>query len=140
MLQLFKKFQSDEPQQIPQKQEPQQQQILLHQPLKFISQSDMEFQDNLINERNKEILEISKEQYAIHEMMQTLGSMAEEQGEIVDSIRHNITNTDKNVEKSNKDLGEAEESQKTGNKIAIGVLIATFVTVLTGGTIVGIVT
>ncbi len=119
----------------PKVQEKPQEQIQLVK-LKVISENDLYFQNNIIEERDREIRVISKQMQEVNNIMKSVAQLVDEQGDVVDTIRNNIKNSDVDVAKGKKSLEEAEESQKTGNKIALGVLIATTITVLTGGLIV----
>ncbi len=119
----------------PKVQEKPQEQIQLVK-LKVISENDLDFQNNIIEERDREIRVISKQMQEVNNIMKSVAQLVDEQGDVVDTIRNNIKNSEVDVAKGKKSLEEAEESQKTGNKIALGVLIATTITVLTGGLIV----
>ena len=100
------------------------------------AQYDYDYQDLIIIERNKEISQIAKEFQDINELMQNLAILVADQGDCVDSIRYNISDSNSNVEQSKKSLDEAEESQKQNSKITFGILIATTISILTAGTIV----
>jgi syntaxin 7 len=129
LQQLMNKFKTEEPVK-------EQIQIQPLQEPKIIFENDINFQNVIIEERDKEIRELSKQFIEINEMMGTISTLVSQQGEIVDNIFTNIEDSKNNVDDAKKDLHEAEESQKTGNKIAWWVAIATAVSVLTGGSIV----
>ncbi len=106
------------------------------QKFKIVTQNDIDFQNMLIDEREKEIKSISKQMLEVNSIMKSVAELVDEQGEVVDTIRNNISGSNADVKSGKKNLEEAEESQKTGTKIAIGVLIATVISVLSGGLIV----
>jgi len=100
------------------------------QELKTISEDDILFQNVIIEERDKEIHEISQQFYEINEIMQTMAQLVEQQGDIVDDIRSNIQKTDENVCGAKADIKEAEESQKKSMMLELIALAGTAGTVL----------
>ncbi len=88
-----------------------------------------DFQNMIIEERNQEIKELLKQQQEINNIFKDIAILVDEQGEIVDDIRSNITSSVREVDKGTKYLGEAEESQKTGIKLTLAILVATATTV-----------
>ena len=100
------------------------------QELKTISEDDILFQNVIIEERDKEIHEISQQFYEINEIMQTMAQLVDQQGDIVDDIRSNIQKTDENVCDAKADIKEAEESQKKSMMLELIALAGTAGTVL----------
>lgn len=90
-----------------------------------IQPSNNDFQNMVIEERNQEIRQLLIQQQEINEIFKNIATLVDDQAELVDDIRSNITSSVKNVDKGTKYLEEAEESQKTGIKLALGILIAT---------------
>lgn len=124
----------EEPQQ--QAQQQVQQQVQTQQQPKIITENDMKIQDIIIEERDKELREIANDMIHVNEMMQTMGSLVDQQGDFVDSIRSNITKADEYVESGKKDLEQAEENQKTEGKLAMIMLMITTTIVATSGAVV----
>jgi syntaxin 7 len=91
--------------------------------------NDYEFQNMLIEERDREIRMLLQQQKDINVIFKDLATLVDDQGEMIDDIRSNITSSNQNVKQANKDLGEAEESQKTGIKLALGILVAIVTTI-----------
>lgn len=87
------------------------------------------FQNMLIEERDMEIRQLLKQQQEINLIFKDMATLVEDQSEMVDNIRSNITSSTKDVNKATKFLNEAEKEQKTGLKLALGILVATITTV-----------
>lgn len=85
---------------------------------------DVDYQNMIIEERDQEMRQILQQQNDINQIFKDLATLVEDQGEMVDDIRSNITSSKVDVKKGGKHLEEAEESQKTGIQIALGVLAA----------------
>lgn len=88
-----------------------------------------DFQNMLIEERDMEMRQLLKQQQEINLIFKDMATLVEDQGEMVDDIRSNITSSTKEVDKATKFLNEAEKEQKTGLNLALGILVATMTTV-----------
>ena len=88
-----------------------------------------DFQNMFIEERDGEIRQLLKQQQEINLIFKDMATLVEDQSEMVDDIRSNITSSTKDVNKATKFLNEAEKEQKTGLKLAFGILVATMTTV-----------
>lgn len=96
---------------------------------------DTLYQDQLIEERHQEIMELAKMQSECHELMGHMATLVEQQGFIVDDIRANIMDSNNNVLSGKGSLEKAEEYQKTESKLSWIVAAITAISVLTGGII-----
>ena len=88
-----------------------------------------DYQNVLIYEREQEIRELLKQQQEINQIFKDIAILVEEQGEMVDNIRSNITSSNKEIKEADKHLEEAEKEQKHGIKLALGVLAAVVTTI-----------
>jgi t-SNARE complex subunit (syntaxin) len=71
---------------------------------------------DLITERENDIDVITREILDINEIFQTLNTVVEQQGYLIDHIEHNVNNVIINVENSNNSLESANKKQEnTGN-------------------------
>ena len=95
----------------------------------MLQYNQYDFQNMIIAEREQEIRQLLKQQQDVNAIFKDIATLVEDQGEVVDDIRSNITSSAKDVTKGTKFLEEAEESQKTGIKLALGILIATITTI-----------
>lgn len=84
-----------------------------------ISQREIDFQDMLIKERNKEIRQINQEMREVNELFVTVSDLVNQQGEIVDNIEKNITKAKIHVKESIKEIEYAKESQKRSNSLTL---------------------
>ncbi|KDN41978.1 t-SNARE [Tilletiaria anomala UBC 951] len=104
-------------------------QVLVQKP-KGPSQSELEFQETLIAEREAEIEEIESGIHELNEIFRDLGHIVQEQGGMIDNIEYNITSIATNTAGADRELVSAHEYQrKAGRRAAcllliVGVVIA----------------
>lgn len=96
---------------------------------------DALFQDVIIQERHDAIVDLCKQQEECLELMKNLATLTDEQGEMIDDLRSNITLSNKHVKDGVESLEKADKYQETNNNLTFYVLIGTIVSVLTAGTI-----
>lgn len=96
---------------------------------------DALFQDVIIQERHEAIIDLCKQQEECLELMKSLAALTNEQGEMIDDLRSNITLSNVNVKDSVESLEKADKYQETSNKLSFYVLIGTIVSVLTAGSV-----
>jgi len=75
-------------------------------------EADREFQDGLIHDRDQEIRAIQAQMMEINEIFKNVATLVDEQGELVDDIRSNITSANSNVVIAVHEVGEAEKLQE----------------------------
>lgn len=98
-----------------------------------VNDDDIAYQDQLIEERHKEITELLKMQMECNELMGHIAHLVSDQGFIVDDIWSNIKDSSKNVDDGKESLGKAEDYQKNETKLSwIAAAIAS-ISVITGG-------
>ena len=104
-------------------------QVQLQKP-KGPSQSELEFQETLIAEREAEIEEIESGIHELNEIFRDLGHIVQEQGGMIDNIEYNITSIATNTSGADRELVSAHEYQrKAGRRAAcllmiVGIVIA----------------
>lgn len=85
-----------------------------------------------LEQRNKEIKELSKEVYVVNGMLKEVTNLINDQTPFVDSIENHISTTYDNVIIANKEVEKAEEKQKSNNNALIfGISTATLTAILT---------
>lgn len=97
---------------------------------------DIDYQNMMIEERHHEIVGLAHQMQELNDLNKTMAELVQGHGYIVDSIYNNIIESNKNVNDGKKDLEKAEKHQEDNNSIALGVLITTIISVMTGGAIV----
>jgi len=75
-------------------------------------QADREFQDALIHDRDQEIRAIQGQMSEINEIFKNVATLVDEQGELVDDIRSNISSANSNVVVAVHEVQEAEKLQE----------------------------
>lgn len=75
-------------------------------------ESEREFQDSLIHDRDQEIRAIQAQMLEINEITKNVATLVDEQGEIVDDIHSNITKANANVVVAVHEVAEAEKLQE----------------------------
>lgn len=98
-----------------------------------ITYDAMAYQDQLIEERHKEIIKLAHMQLECHELMGHMPCLIEGQGFVVDDIRSNIIDSSKNVDSGKGSLEKAEDYQKTGTNLSWIMAAITSIAVFTGG-------
>jgi syntaxin 7 len=77
------------------------------------NKAEIDFQNQLIEERDKGIKDIAGQMQEVHDIFQQFALMVDEQGRDVDLISDNIQVANKNVDKGRKEIEKANESQKS---------------------------
>jgi len=77
--------------------------------------ADREYQDKLIQERDKEIRIIQTQMIELNDIFKSLAQLVEEQGEMVDNIQSNISSANINVQIGTLELKEADKIQEGTN-------------------------
>jgi len=97
-------------------------------------EDDSSFQDSIIKEREREIKDIQVQMIQVNEIFKDLAKLVEDQGEMIDNIQTNISNTSVNVEQAHEEVSEANKlGQSARRKYCYLALIVTIiVTVLVG--------
>eukprot|EP01126_Amoeba_proteus_P021895 TRINITY_DN2226_c0_g3_i1.p1 TRINITY_DN2226_c0_g3~~TRINITY_DN2226_c0_g3_i1.p1 ORF type:complete len:184 (-),score=56.02 TRINITY_DN2226_c0_g3_i1:428-979(-) len=110
----------------------QQQQQLLHDYQRV--EHERQFQEDIIEERDKEIMGIQHEMADVNALYLDIATLVDAQREFVDDIETNIITSRTNVVKANADLQKAEQLQKESRRrlcyIAIGIAVLVVVVVL----------
>uniref|UniRef100_A0A6B2LFI6 t-SNARE coiled-coil homology domain-containing protein n=1 Tax=Arcella intermedia TaxID=1963864 RepID=A0A6B2LFI6_9EUKA len=103
-------------------------------------QHDTDFQDSIIQQRDKEIKTIQIQMGQVNEIFKDLAKLVEDQSEVVDSIQTNITQTSSHTSQGTQELKEASKSQEdTGRRYCYLALIITVVLAIVVGIVVLIV-
>ncbi|XP_035666395.1 syntaxin-7-like [Branchiostoma floridae] len=76
----------------------------------------IDFEGDIIREREERIREIEADILDINEIFRDLGTMVHEQGEMIDTIEANVEKAYGNVESGNKQLEKASQYQKKARK------------------------
>eukprot|EP01126_Amoeba_proteus_P035099 TRINITY_DN3527_c0_g3_i2.p1 TRINITY_DN3527_c0_g3~~TRINITY_DN3527_c0_g3_i2.p1 ORF type:complete len:295 (-),score=70.44 TRINITY_DN3527_c0_g3_i2:120-1004(-) len=112
----------------------QQQQHQQQQYLKI--ESEREFQDTIIRERDEEIKIIQAQMIEVNDIFKDLAKLVDEQSELVDNIETNISIASTNVTEATKDLVKADEHSNTARKrlcifaVVIAILVVVVVIVV----------
>ncbi|RVD81256.1 uncharacterized protein DFL_009127 [Arthrobotrys flagrans] len=106
--------------------------------LQLASQSDVDFQESMIQEREEEIRDIEEGITQLNEIFRDLGTMVNEQGHMAERIWTNIDNTRMDTRAASRELTTAARSQKAARNracclllILAVVLLVVFLAVLT---------
>jgi len=101
------------------------------------TQLDTEFQDSIIDQRDKDIKNIQVQMVQVNEIFKDLAKLVEDQTEVVDSIRTNITQTSMHTSDATKEIKEASKHQEsTGRNYCYLALIITVVSAIVVGVVV----
>ncbi|KAF8459103.1 t-SNARE [Terfezia claveryi] len=104
----------------------QQQQVqvpLVQQQMALAEQSDVDFQEMLINEREADIRQIEQGISELNEIFRDLGTMVNEQGHMIESIEGNVQNTLTSTRDASRELVQANKYQKSARNRACMLLI-----------------
>lgn len=99
---------------------PQQQETapLVAQQMALAEQSDVDFQEQLIIEREEEIREIERGIGELNEIFRDLGTIVTEQGTMIDRIEENVMNVRDHTEAGHRELRGANRWQKGARRRA----------------------
>lgn len=100
----------------------QQQQLLQEQP-RLAEQSEVDFQESLIIEREAEIRNIEQSVGELNELFRDVAHMISEQGETLDIIDQNVESTRDNTKNADQQLRTAARHQKSARGKACCLLI-----------------
>jgi syntaxin 7 len=96
--------------------------------------SELEYNNALIEERERGILEIQQQIGEVNEIFQDLAVLVNEQGSMIDDIEANIVSTAVRTKDAQKELTKADKSQRAARNrlicIVIAVLVALIVLIL----------
>jgi len=96
--------------------------------------SELEYNNALIEERERGILEIQQQIGEVNEIFQDLAVLVNEQGAMIDDIEANIVSTAVRTKDAQKELTKADKSQRAARNrlicIVIAVLVALIVLIL----------
>jgi syntaxin 7 len=93
-----------------------------------LSPSELAHQESLIQEREAEIREIETGIHELHEIFRDLGSLVNEQGEMLDNIESNISSIAVDSSGAAEELSTASEYQrKAGRRAACLMIVLVFV-------------
>jgi syntaxin 7 len=104
-------------------QQRQEQVPLVQQQLALADQSEVDFQEMLINEREDDIREIEQGISELNEIYRDLGTMVNEQGVMIESIEGNVHNTLASTREASRELVQANNYQKGARNRACFLLI-----------------
>ncbi|KAL1411264.1 SNAP receptor [Vanrija albida] len=95
-----------------------------------ISQHELEFQEQLIAERESEIREIESGIHELNDIFRDLGAIVEHQGGLIDNIESNITNVAAHTSSAAEELTTAHEYQRKAGRRALCLLLILVVVIL----------
>ncbi|WOO81099.1 Syntaxin pep12 [Vanrija pseudolonga] len=95
-----------------------------------ISQHELEFQEQLIAEREGEIREIESGIHELNDIFRDLGAIVEHQGGLIDNIESNITNVAAHTSSAAEELTTAHEYQRKAGRRAVCLLLILVVVIL----------
>ncbi|KAF3936479.1 Syntaxin-22 [Dactylella cylindrospora] len=98
--------------------------------LQLASQSDVDFQESLIQEREEEIRDIEEGITQLNEIFRDLGTMVQEQGQMVGRVWHNVDNTRTDTRAASRELTTAARHQKNARNRACCLLLILSVVLL----------
>lgn len=94
-------------------------------------QSEVDFQENLIIEREGEIRQIEQSVGELNELFRDVAHIVREQGEVLDVIDHNVENTLTDTRGADVELRSASRYQKSArNKACCLLLILAIVLII----------
>jgi len=95
---------------------------------------EIDNQDDLINERDREIKVITSQMRDVNDIFKSLAQLVEEQSEMVDHIQVNISNANSNVAIAVSEIGQAEKIQEgSNNKLCILLIVIVIILVVVVG-------
>ncbi|AET40245.1 SNAP receptor PEP12 Ecym_5502 [Eremothecium cymbalariae DBVPG len=89
-----------------------------------INNEEFAYQQNLIRERDEEISNIERGIIELNDVFQDLGSVVQQQGQLVDNIENNIYTVVTNTQQASNELLRARRHQKNTNKWCLYILVA----------------
>ena len=110
--------------------DPQQQQQLQQQDLHLASQSEVDFQDTLIVERETSIRQIEQSVGELNELFRDVATMVREQGSNIDLIDANVEQTLTDTRGADTELRSASRYQKSARNKACCLLVILAVVLL----------
>ncbi|KAF8456061.1 t-SNARE [Kalaharituber pfeilii] len=96
---------------------------LVQQQLALAEQSEVDFQEMLINEREDDIRQIEQGISELNEIFRDLGTMVTEQGVMIESVEGNVQNTLTSTRDASRELVQANHYQKGARNRACCLLI-----------------
>ena len=96
---------------------------LVQQQVALAEQSEVDFQEMLINEREEEIREIEQGISEVNEIFRDLATMVNEQGVMIESIEGNVQSTLGSTRQAADELVSANRYQKKARNRAFCLLI-----------------
>lgn len=103
--------------------QPQQQQQLLEQQAQLANQSEVDFQESLIIERETEIRNIEQSMGELNELFRDVSHIVHEQGTQLDNVYENVERVTHDTRGANVELRGASRSQKKARNTACCVLV-----------------
>ena len=104
-------------------QQQQEQVPLVQQQMALAEQSEVDFQEMLITEREDGIRQIEQGISMLNEIFRDLGTMVNEQGHMIESIEGNVQNTLTSTRDASRELVQANKYQKSARNRACMLLI-----------------
>lgn len=101
----------------------QQQQLQQHEQLRLADQSEVDFQESLIIERESEIRNIESSVSELNELFRDVATMVHDQGQSLDIIETNVTQTRDDTRNADQQLRTASRHQKSARGKACCLLI-----------------
>ncbi|KAK6510054.1 hypothetical protein TWF481_004767 [Arthrobotrys musiformis] len=98
--------------------------------LQLASQSEVDFQESMIQEREEEIRDIEEGITQLNEIFRDLGTMVNEQGTMVERVWTSIDNTRTDTRAASRELTTAARSQKAARNRACCLLLILAVVLL----------
>lgn len=112
----------------PESQQGNQLQLQQQQELRLANQSEVDFQETLINERETEIRNIEQSVGELNELFRDVAHMVHEQGQTLDTIDNNVTDTRDNTKGADQNLRTASRHQRSArNKMCCLLMILAIV-------------
>lgn len=96
---------------------------MVQQQMALAEQSEVDFQEMLINEREDDIRQIEQGISELNEIFRDLGTMVTEQGHMIESIEGNVQNTLTSTRDASRELVQANKYQKSARNRACMLLI-----------------
>lgn len=94
----------------------------------LIEVKDLEFNKQLLNEREKELIELQMASAQIREITKYMGIKVVEQGTIINSIEANVVEVKENIENADDQIIKADKDvSSTGKKLCVIVLLIALV-------------
>jgi syntaxin 7 len=91
---------------------------------------ELEYNNALIEERERGIMEIQQQIGEVNEIFQDLAVLVNEQGSMIDDIEANIVSTAVRTKDAQKELTKADKSQRAARNRLICIVIAVLVSLI----------